>query len=125
MLLMCGVQLESDGHRCTSIHGDLDHEARDRVVSEFRSGTTKILIATDVLSRGFDVTQVSSTALLASADFRSERTCVGIPRLAPFQRYQLNRYAPRFYRAREQWKAPESLSCNSGRDQMPEQNPSS
>lgn len=59
ILLRCGVQLETDGHRCTSIHGDLDHEARDRVVSEFRSGTTKILIATDVLSRGFDVTQVS------------------------------------------------------------------
>ena len=54
----CAAQLEADGHRCTSIHGDLDHEARDRVVSEFRSGTTKILIATDVLSRGFDVTQV-------------------------------------------------------------------
>ena len=34
------------------------HEARDRVISEFRSGATKILIATDVLARGFDVTQV-------------------------------------------------------------------
>ena len=33
-------------------------DARDRVVQEFREGTTKVLISTDVLSRGFDVTQV-------------------------------------------------------------------
>ena len=31
---------------------------RDRVVTEFRDGVTKILISTDVLSRGFDVSQV-------------------------------------------------------------------
>lgn len=36
----------------------MEKDARDRVVEEFRSGTTKILIATDVLARGFDVTQV-------------------------------------------------------------------
>ena len=51
------LQLEKAGHRCTSIRGDLDHQLRDRVVNEFRTGITKILIATDVLSRGFDVTQ--------------------------------------------------------------------
>jgi hypothetical protein len=33
-------------------------EDRDRVVGEFRRGETKILISTDVLSRGFDVSQV-------------------------------------------------------------------
>ena len=53
-----GSQLESEGHRVTSIQGDMDMSARDRVVKEFRDGTTKILISTDVLSRGFDVTQV-------------------------------------------------------------------
>ena len=52
------LQLEKAGHRCTSIRGDLDHQLRDRVVNEFRTGITKILIATDVLSRGFDVTRV-------------------------------------------------------------------
>lgn len=31
---------------------------RDKVVREFRSGITKILISTDVLARGFDVSQV-------------------------------------------------------------------
>lgn len=33
-------------------------EDRDRVVNEFRRGETKILISTDVLARGFDVSQV-------------------------------------------------------------------
>ena len=44
----------------TAIQGDMQHEDRDRVVREFRNGTTKILIATDVLSRGFDVSQVGN-----------------------------------------------------------------
>ena len=57
------LQLEKAGHRCTSIRGDLDHQLRDRVVNEFRTGITKILIATDVLSRGFDVTQVRAGCL--------------------------------------------------------------
>ena len=57
------LQLEKAGHRCTSIRGDLDHQLRDRVVNEFRTGITKILIATDVLSRGFDVTQVCAYSM--------------------------------------------------------------
>lgn len=51
------LQLESEGHKCTSIQGGMEHSARDRVIEEFRTGTTKILISTDVLARGFDVTQ--------------------------------------------------------------------
>lgn len=52
-------RLEADGHRCTSIQGGMSHEERDDVIREFRSGTTKILIATDVLARGFDQAQVT------------------------------------------------------------------
>eukprot|EP00897_Mesotaenium_endlicherianum_P003055 jgi/Mesen1/2778/ME000170S01889 len=52
-------RLEADGHRCTSIQGAMSHEDRDRVIREFRLGTTKILIATDVLARGFDQAQVT------------------------------------------------------------------
>jgi ATP-dependent RNA helicase DDX19/DBP5 len=37
-----------------SIHGGLTHEERDHVIKEFRAGETNILIATDVLARGFD-----------------------------------------------------------------------
>ncbi|KAL3691292.1 hypothetical protein R1sor_004943 [Riccia sorocarpa] len=52
-------RLEEDGFKCTSIQGGLSHEERDRVIREFRSGETKILIATDVLARGFDQAQVT------------------------------------------------------------------
>jgi ATP-dependent RNA helicase DDX19/DBP5 len=37
----------------------MEHTQRDLTVKEFRDGVTKILISTDVLARGFDVSQVS------------------------------------------------------------------
>ena len=40
------------------VQGGMEGADRDRVVTEFRDGVTKILISTDVLSRGFDVSQV-------------------------------------------------------------------
>ena len=46
--------LQKAGYKCTSIAGDLEHQARDAVIDEFRNGNTKILIATDILARGFD-----------------------------------------------------------------------
>lgn len=52
------LQLELDGFPCTSISGQLDNIQRDAVIKEFRTGITKVLIATDVLARGFDVQQV-------------------------------------------------------------------
>jgi ATP-dependent RNA helicase DDX19/DBP5 len=64
--------MEKEGHRCTSIRGDMDHELRDKVVGEFRAGTTKILISTDVLSRGFDVTQARKAP-------SALRYCIGSP----------------------------------------------
>ncbi len=41
------------------IHGDLNQGMRDRVMSEFRAGKVQILIATDVVGRGIDVSGVS------------------------------------------------------------------
>jgi ATP-dependent RNA helicase DeaD len=45
--------------RVASIHGDLPQSSRDRVMADFRGGKTKILVATDVVGRGIDVTAVS------------------------------------------------------------------
>ncbi|KAF5835369.1 P-loop containing nucleoside triphosphate hydrolase protein [Dunaliella salina] len=56
---MLHSRMESEGYKCTSITGDMENFDRDRVIQEFRDGATKILIATDVLSRGFDVSQVT------------------------------------------------------------------
>jgi len=41
------------------IHGDLMQTARDRVMKLFRAGDVRILIATDVVGRGIDVTSIS------------------------------------------------------------------
>jgi ATP-dependent RNA helicase DeaD len=42
-----------------SIHGDMQQTVRDRVMREFREGKVKILVATDVVGRGIDVTNIS------------------------------------------------------------------
>jgi ATP-dependent RNA helicase DeaD len=42
-----------------TIHGDLQQSARDRVMRRFREGKTKVLVATDVVGRGIDVTTIS------------------------------------------------------------------
>ncbi|SCU78675.1 LANO_0A03620g1_1 [Lachancea nothofagi CBS 11611] len=42
-----------------SMHGDMKQEDRDRVMNDFRSGTSRVLISTDVWARGIDVQQVS------------------------------------------------------------------
>jgi ATP-dependent RNA helicase DeaD len=41
------------------IHGDLQQSARDRVMKSFRANEAKILVATDVVGRGIDVTNIS------------------------------------------------------------------
>ena len=41
------------------IHGDLNQGQRDRVMAQFRKSKIRILIATDVVGRGIDVTGIS------------------------------------------------------------------
>jgi ATP-dependent RNA helicase DeaD len=41
------------------IHGDMVQRARDNVMKRFRAGEVKILVATDVVGRGIDVTRIS------------------------------------------------------------------
>jgi translation initiation factor 4A len=41
------------------MHADLDQKERDRIMREFRSGSSRVLISTDLLARGIDVQQVS------------------------------------------------------------------
>ena len=64
------VQLMGDGWKCTAISGEMEMSARDAVVNEFREGKTSVLITTDVLSRGFDVQQVSNFHLSGPAESR-------------------------------------------------------
>ena len=41
------------------IHGDMNQSVRDRVMKKFRDETLKVLVATDVVGRGIDVTSIS------------------------------------------------------------------
>jgi ATP-dependent RNA helicase RhlE len=42
---------------CT-IHGDKQQVQRDRALQQFKSGKVKVLVATDVASRGLDIPDV-------------------------------------------------------------------
>ena len=43
----------------SAMHGDMPQKERDAIMQEFRSGGSRVLIATDVWGRGLDVQQVS------------------------------------------------------------------
>ncbi|MET7332282.1 DEAD/DEAH box helicase [Nonomuraea sp. NPDC005650] len=47
------------GYRAEALHGGMEQEQRDRVMSRLRGGTADLLIATDVAARGLDVEQLT------------------------------------------------------------------
>ena len=51
--------LIKDNFPVACIHGELTSEDRKKVMEEFRSGHSRILLSTDLLSRGIDVQQLS------------------------------------------------------------------
>lgn len=52
-------QMRKANFTVSSIHADSTQEERNVTMSEFRSGSSRVLITTDLLSRGIDVHQVS------------------------------------------------------------------
>jgi translation initiation factor 4A len=52
-------KLNDNNFSIASIHGEMSQDERNKIMKEFRDGTTRILISTDLLSRGIDVQQVS------------------------------------------------------------------
>ena len=52
-------QLTTTGFTIEYIHGDMEVEERKKHMEQFRAGSTRILISTDLLARGIDVQQVS------------------------------------------------------------------
>ncbi len=51
--------LERSGYNATSLHGNMQQNARQRALDGFRNGMSKIMVATDIAARGIDVTRVS------------------------------------------------------------------
>ena len=56
----------------SQIHGEMDQHERTSVMSNFRNGKTRVLIATDIIARGIDVQQVS---LVINYDIPKEKEC--------------------------------------------------
>jgi translation initiation factor 4A len=52
-------KMRSRDHTVSSTHGDIGQGERDVILNEFRTGSSRVLITTDLLARGIDVQQVS------------------------------------------------------------------
>ncbi|MBD2460566.1 DEAD/DEAH box helicase [Oscillatoria sp. FACHB-1407] len=51
-------QLAKDGLKSTAIHGNKTQAARTRALNDFKQGKVRVLVATDVASRGLDIDQL-------------------------------------------------------------------
>ena len=52
-------KLNENGYAVSKIHGKMPQEERNDIMTRFRKGESRILVSTDLLSRGIDVQQVS------------------------------------------------------------------
>jgi len=52
-------KMKENNFTVSAMHGDMSQKTRDSVMEEFRSGSSRVLIATDLWGRGIDVQQVS------------------------------------------------------------------
>ena len=53
------IDLQAKGYEVVPLHGNLSQNQRDRYMGAFRDGRADILVATDIASRGIDVSQVA------------------------------------------------------------------
>jgi ATP-dependent RNA helicase DeaD len=53
------LEKSRDYEAIATLHGDMTQNARERVMKQFRAGDIRLLIATDVVGRGIDVSSVS------------------------------------------------------------------
>lgn len=52
--------LKTKGYFADGLHGDLNQNQREKVMRKFRTGSTQLLVATDVAGRGIDVDDVEA-----------------------------------------------------------------
>jgi len=63
-------KMQAKDFTVSAMHGEMEQRERDLIMREFRSGTSRVLITTDLLARGIDVQQVS---LVINYDLPSNR----------------------------------------------------
>jgi len=52
-------KMAAEGFPLSFIHGDMDPEERSKRMKDFRNGSVRVMISTDLLARGIDIQQVS------------------------------------------------------------------
>lgn len=92
-------QLESNSYTVSMIHSDMSTTERVDVMKDFRTGATRILVSTDLLSRGIDVQQVS---LVINYDLPRTRECY-LHRIGRSGRFGRKGVAINFTTTRDYW----------------------
>ena len=70
-VIFCNTeQMRKKDFMVSSLHGNMDQAGRDVTMREFRSGSSRVLITSDLFARGIDVQQVS---LVINYDLPSNR----------------------------------------------------
>ncbi|KAL4932986.1 ATP-dependent RNA helicase DBP5 [Aspergillus undulatus] len=78
-------RMVAEGHTVASLTGGVEGSQRDQIIDQFRAGQAKVLITTNVLARGIDVSTVS---MVINYDIPEiHQTNRGAPRQADFQTY--------------------------------------
>jgi len=52
-------KMQAKDFTVSSMHGEMEQKEREMIMREFRSGSSRVLITTDLMARGIDVQQVS------------------------------------------------------------------
>ncbi|CAO3624388.1 unnamed protein product [Cunninghamella echinulata] len=64
-------RMTEQGHAVVALHGKMTPDERDKVMDDFRRGEFKVLITTNVIARGIDISQVS---LVVNYDLPEDRS---------------------------------------------------
>ena len=95
---MLAEAMSKNDFTVSCLHGELMPEERKQIMREFRSGSSRVLISTDVLSRGIDVPTVS---LVLNFDMPKNRETY-LHRIGRSGRYGKKGVAINFITARDQ-----------------------
>lgn len=76
-------RLNAEGHQVACLTGAFEPSQRDLIIDAFRTGKAKVLIATNVLSRGIDVQTVSLVVNYVRLKYRSNCTTTDITQDLP------------------------------------------
>jgi len=96
-------RLEEDNFTISVMHSNLSAAERTEIMRQYRSGKTRILICTDLLSRGIDIQQVS---LVINYDLPNNKECY-LHRIGRSGRYGRKGTAINFTTNDDFWKIEE------------------